>query len=182
MGEPHADCNVLRILTAFSRHPEALDWAAAQTERHWGKRVLTSPCFLFEETDYYRPSMGAPLHKIFWAFSPQVDAAGLADWKLESNRWEVEYAATAGHQELRPLNIDPGYLTLGKLVLASTKDHAHRIYLQNGIYAEVTLYYKNRCWQTLDWTYPDYRRGDFQAFFSECRKYLHAQLQQKSTT
>ena len=181
MGEPDANHKVLRILTAFSRYPEALDWTAAQAERVWGQRVLESPAFLFTETDYYTPSMGSPLQKRFWAFSPPADPYGLADWKLQSNAWEVEYAVAAGHEDLRPLNIDPGYVTLGKLVLASTKDHAHRVYLRQGIYAEVTLYYKNRSWQASDWTYPDYRRADFQDFFSTCRKTLRMQLQEEST-
>ena len=59
-----------------------------------------------------------------------------------------------------------------KLVLASTKDHAHRLYLAQGIYAEVTLYYKDRQWQHRDWTFPDYRREDYQQFFSACRELL----------
>jgi hypothetical protein len=74
--------------------------------------------------------------------------------------------------EPRPLNLDPGYLTPAKLVLASTKDHAHRIYLSRGIYAEVTLFYKDRHWQPREWTFPDYRRADYQEFFSQCRAYL----------
>jgi hypothetical protein len=180
MGEVTGAGNVLRILAAFSRYPEALDWTAQRAEKNWGKPILASPVFLFQETDYYTPSMGAPLQKAFWAFSPLAEPAGLADWKQESNRWETEYAAVAAHDELRPLNIDPGYLTLGKLVLASTKDHAHRIYLHSGIYAEITLAYRNRSWQPWDWTYPDYRRPDFQAFFSTCRDYLHSQQQEPS--
>ena len=181
MGETTEAINVLRILTAFSRHATALDWADAKAQNCWGTRQLASPRFLFTETDYYTTSMGEPLYKTFWAFSPTIDPAGLADWKLETNRWETEYAASTDHAESRPLNIDPGYLTLGKLVLASTKDHSHRIYLRNGIYAEVTLYYSNRNWQAREWTYPDYRRDDFQAFFSECRAYLRGQLQQESS-
>jgi hypothetical protein len=70
------------------------------------------------------------------------------------------------------LNLDPGYLTPAKLVLASTKDHAHRLYLARGIYAEVTLYFKGRRWQYRDWTFPDYRRDDYQQFFSACRELL----------
>ena len=72
--------------------------------------------------------------------------------------------------EPRPLNLDPGYLTLGKLVLASTKDFAHRIYLSRGIYAEVTLQYRHRRWEHHQYTFPDYRREDYQQFFSECRE------------
>jgi hypothetical protein len=63
-------------------------------------------------------------------------------------------------------------MTPAKLVLASTKDHAHRIYLSQGIYAEVTLFYRDREWQAREWTFPDYRRADYHAFFDACRNYL----------
>ena len=97
-----------------------------------------------------------------------ADRSGrLADIKRQTNAWEAEYAALGLHPEPRPLNLDPGYITLAKLVLASTKDHAHRIYLGDGIYAEVTLAYRDRRWQPLEWTYPDYRRDDYQQFFTD---------------
>jgi hypothetical protein len=70
------------------------------------------------------------------------------------------------------LNLDPGYITLAKLVLASTKDHSHRIYLGRRIYGEITLGFRAGAWQPGEWTYPDYRRADFQRFFVECRDYL----------
>ena len=75
--------------------------------------------------------------------------------------------------ERSPLNLDPGYISLGKLALASTKDHAHRIYLDRGIYAEVTLHYRRvGGWQPMKWTFPDYRRPDYHAFFDRCREFL----------
>ena len=80
--------------------------------------------------------------------------------------------APGGKPGPRHLNLDRGYLTPAKLVLASTKDHAHRIYLRDGIFAEVTLVYRQRKWQPLEWTYPDYRRDDYQAFFTQCREWL----------
>ncbi len=70
------------------------------------------------------------------------------------------------------MNIDPGYLTLSKLVLASAKDRSHRLYVADGIYAEECLYYLERRWQARPWTYPDYQRDDFQAFFVEVRELL----------
>ncbi|MEX2025857.1 MAG: DUF4416 family protein, partial [Pirellulaceae bacterium] len=86
--------------------------------------------------------------------------------------WEDEYRRQVAHPESRPLNIDPGYLTEAKLVLASTKDRDHRIYLSQGIFAEVTLHFQQAKWQTRPWTYPDYQRADYHEFFSRCRDFL----------
>ena len=112
--------------------------------------------------------MGPGLKKVFFAFQRPFDPAELVDIKLETNRWEEEYRRRqAGPcRKPRPLNLDPGYLTLGKLVLASTKDFAHRIYLSRGIYAEVTLQYKHHRWQHHEYTFADYRRDDYQQFFT----------------
>jgi hypothetical protein len=141
--------------------------------------ALESPRFEFSETGYYGPTMGGDLRKTFFAFQRPADPAGLARWKLTANAREAEYAALARHPEPRPLNLDPGYVALGKLVLASTKDFAHRIYLGDGIYAEITLFYRHGRWQHHDWTFPDYRRADYQRFFSECRDFLHAASRQE---
>ncbi len=116
--------------------------------------------------------MGADLKKQFFACERLIDPAQLIDLKLQTNRWEEEFAAQGAFPEPRPLNLDPGYITLAKLVLASTKDHSHRLYLGRGIYAEITLSYRAGRWQESEWTYPDYRRADFQQFFVECRDYL----------
>jgi hypothetical protein len=130
--------------------------------------------FDFTETDYYAATMGSGLKKQFFAFERLVDPGSLADIKCQTNLWEAEYAALGRHVEPRPLNLDPGYITPAKLVLASTKDHAHRLYLRDGIYAEVTLAYRAKRWQPLEWTYPDFRRDDFQQFFTACREHLLA--------
>lgn len=167
------------LLAAFSRHPEALAWTRRRAVEAWGPVALESPVFDFTQTDYYRASMGPELRKFFLGLAQPFDPARLADVKLQTNAWEEEYRNTAGMPEPRPLNLDPGYLTLGKLVLASTKDHSHRVYLRDGICAEVTLYYRAHRWQSREWTYADYRREDFQAFFSECRRWLHARLRQE---
>lgn len=172
MGEIGTPAPVMLLLAAFSRHGEGLDWARQRAEATWGTVALASPRFSFEETGYYEPTMGPGLQKCFWAFDKLIDPGLLADVKAQTNAWEIEYAKDCGHDEPRPLNLDPGYLTPAKLVLASTKDHAHRLYLSDGIYAEVTLFYKDRRWQHRDWTFPDYRRADYQQFFAECRQAL----------
>ncbi|HOM19235.1 MAG TPA: DUF4416 family protein [Thermoguttaceae bacterium] len=178
MGQPTPHPPVLLILAAFSRYEEALLWAKERSAARWGPPALQSPLFDFHQTDYYQPTMGAGLKKQFFVFPQLQDPAGLVDWKLQTNAWEAEYAQLGRHPEPRPLNLDPGYLTLAKLVLASTKDFAHRIYLDRGIYAEITLFYRHGQWQPHPWTFPDYRRPEYHAFFTEVRQYLQRRLQQ----
>jgi hypothetical protein len=176
MGQPHLHTPALLLLAAFSRYEKALDWARQRATETWGAIAQESPRFEFTQTDYYLTEMGGNLRKTFWVFARPFDPAELPSIKLLTNQWEAEYAAAALTPEPRPLNLDPGYLTLAKLVLASTKDHSHRVYLSQGIYAEVTLYYSGRRWQSREWTYADYQREDFQAFFTQCREDLHRQI------
>ena len=173
MGEPTPPTPALLLLAAFSRYEAALAWARDRAAGQWGPVAMESPCFDFTQTDYYEPTMGPGLRKIFLTLTRPFDPGDLAEIKLQTNRWEEEYTRGADHPEPRPLNLDPGYLTLGKLVLASTKDYTHRIYLARGIYGEVTLYYKHGRWQPHEWTFADYRREEYHEFFSRCRELLH---------
>jgi hypothetical protein len=172
MGEFHDPVPVLLVVGTCYRSDAARvsahEWATAK----FGRIALSSESFEFTETDYYAATMGANLKKQFIAFERLIDPAMLASIKCESNRWESEYAGLGLHSESRPLNLDPGYITPAKLVLASTKDHAHRIYLRDRIYAEITLTWRQRRWQPMEWTYPDYRRDDYQRFFTQCREWL----------
>jgi hypothetical protein len=164
---------VLLLVAVSSRHDAAIAWARERIAAEFGPLGALSLAFAFTETDYYADTMGTDLKKQFVVAGVPIDPGRLAAIKRLTNTWEEEYAAAAGHQESRPLNLDPGYLTLAKLVLATTKDHAHRIYLADGIYAEVTLSYRAKQWHAHPWTYPDYQRSDYQAFFTECRRLLH---------
>ncbi len=176
MGEVDQVKPSLFLVAAFSRYPAALDWARTWCESAWGRIVLESERFDFSETDYYDESMGAGQQKTFFALEKLIDPAELSSRKIASNSAELVYATDHAADVLRPLNLDPGYITESKLVLASTKNHAHRIYLSQGIYAEITLRYRGGQWQNWDWTYPDYQRQDFKAFFQECREYLRSAL------
>jgi hypothetical protein len=181
MGQVEPPSPALLLLAAFSRYETALAWARRRAEAAWGPVATASEVLEFSDTDYYEPTMGRGLQKVFLLFAAPFDPGNLAEVKLQTNQWEAQYATAHDHPEPRPLNLDPGYLTLGKLVLASTKDHAHRVYLGRGVYAEVTLYYKHRRWQAREWTYPDYRREDYQRFFSACRERLRG-LQPEETS
>ena len=76
----------------------------------------------------------------------------------------------------RPINIDPGYISMTKLVLASTKNREHRLYLRDGIYAEVTLAFRDQCWQPMGWTYADYQRDDVLEFLTQGRQWFTKQV------
>ena len=171
MGATHSPSPALLIIAATSRYLDVLAVGREQCETRFGVAEIVSPLFEFKETNYYSAEMGTDLKKQFWAFH-LIDPGRLAAIKRQTNDWEIEFAGLKLHPEPRPLNLDPGYLTLAKLVLASTKDHAHRIYLEDGIYGEVTLTYRDRAWRAFPWTYPDYRRSDFHEFFTRCRQLL----------
>jgi hypothetical protein len=174
MGQIHPHPPVLLIMAAFSRYGAALDWACERAQRECGPIALASERFVHEETAFYEPTMGKGLLKTFFAFRQRIDPTAIVELKHQANAWEAEYQAASGWPEPRPLNIDPGYLTEAKLVLATTKDRDHRLYLDRGIFAEVTLHYHRGAWRERPWTYPDYRRADYHQFFNQCRALLRA--------
>jgi hypothetical protein len=176
MGKIEQPKPVLLLAAVTSRHDDAFDWTVEQTKSHWGSVALRSPVFDFNETGFYAASMGENLKKQFFIYESLFDSANIAATKHVSNDLESQYASTSGHQEQRPVNIDPGYITEAKLVLVTTKDRDHRIYLRDGIYAEVTLSYRGKAWQQSRWTYADYQREDFQAFFTDCRTHLRDRI------
>ena len=99
--------------------------------------------------------------------------------KLLTNALEQRLAAAGRFPELRPLNLDPGHLSLGKFLLATTKDQAHRIYLREGIYAEVTLRYQEGAFEPWPWTYADYREPGVRAFLKEAREFYRRRLRER---
>ena len=178
MGEISNPKPAMLIAAITSRYPQAIQWAIDKAVGHWGKVALKSPLFEFNETTFYEKTMGAGLQKQLVAFEPLIDPQQIAAAKVTSNHWEQAFIEQSDAAEERPVNIDPGYVTESKLVLATTKNRDHRIYLQQGIYAEVTLYFKAGKWEKSRWTYADYQRADFQEFFTQCRDLLRKQSSQ----
>ncbi len=170
MARPRCVANVLLVVAAFSRHNAALSWARARLEEAHGPIALAGPEYVFDQTRYYEASMGEGLRKVLWAFRDPIDPASLADVKLASNALEAELAGQGLYPEERPVNLDPGYLDLGKFVLATTKDQAHRLYLRDGIFAEVTLHYQAGAFRPWPWTYADYRLDGVLAFLGRARE------------
>lgn len=174
---------VLLLLAAFSRYDSALVWAGQRAGASWGPIAMSSDQFEFADTGYYEPTMGPGLKKVLFAFENLIEPAKLAEIKHQTNAWETEYRDGNDHPEQRPLNLDPGYLTEAKLVLATTKDRDHRLYLDQGIFAEVTLHYQRRQgWKSREWTYSDYRNPAYHEFLTRCRDYLRRAYKKSTKT
>jgi hypothetical protein len=173
---PRKSDPVLLVVAAFSRHEAALDWATQRLESQFGPVALTSPTFDFHQTRYYEATMGPDLRKRFLAFHDLLAAERLPDIKLQTNDLEAELAGCANYAEPRPLNLDPGVLSLGKFCLATTKDQQHRIYLRDGIFAEVTLRFQAGAFEIWPWTYADYREDGVRQFLKEARDFYKERL------
>ena len=137
-----------------------------QLKRKFGRIDFKSDAIDFNYTSYYEKEMGSGLKRRFISFGKLVPIQDLYRIKLYTNRLEAKFLNSG----LRQVNIDPGYVDLAKLVLASTKDYAHRIYSGKGIFAEITLSYRNNSFVPNDWTYPDYRSQEYIDIFNNIRK------------
>lgn len=169
---------VVRICAIFSRYADARHWAIERLTERWGAVEQVTTELPFEAGGFYQRSMGSELSKVWVSFRYTVPPENLADWKRETNDLEQQYGQRFEGPESRPLNLDPGYVTQAKLVLATTKDRDHRIYLRDGIFAEVTLSFTGGCWVDHRWTYPDYRSETVRSFVSDCREQLRQHLRQ----
>lgn len=142
----------------------------------FGKMDMISERFNFDYTDYYTKEMGKPLFRHFVTFERLISIPTLPDIKQSTNRIEENFATPDGN---RRINIDPGYLCLEHVVLATTKGYSHRPYLRDGIYADLTLIYRNKSYQPLEWTYPDYRSPEVITLFNQFRKKYLNDLRQE---
>lgn len=140
--------------------------AKESLRRHFGSIDYESKPLDFDYTDYYEKEFGTELKRAFVSFKKPILPSELSEIKIATNRIESRLSSDG----LRLVNIDPGYLNLSKLILASTKDFSHRIYLKHGIYAETTLLYQDGKFKSLEWTYPDYKTPDYQEIFQDIRK------------
>jgi hypothetical protein len=173
------------VVALFSRHDDALEWGQRRLETVFGPIQFVSPAFDFHHTRYYEPTMGPGLRKRLVAHARLVPMDSLARIKQTTIALEQELQASGRYAEPRPLNLDPGLLGLGKFCLATTKDQAHRIYLGDGIFAEVTLQFRDRAFHPNPWTYPDYREPAVLEFLNQVRSWYvprrHGQQADSST-
>ncbi len=136
----------------------------------YGPTDLVSRVWPFDMTEYYISETGPNMVRQFLAFGNLVDPGRLAAIKQQTNRMEQELAKQLNTPYPRPVNLDPGFIEPSKLVLASTKNFAHRIYIGDGMYAEVTMTYTRGKWETFPFTFPDYKSGRYNEFLSQGRE------------
>ncbi len=154
------------VVGLFMKNKELVDNLAKELVDKIGPMDMVSPWFSFDYTDYYEPEMGTFLFRRMFAFKALIEQNALADIKILTNELELEYSK----EGKRMVNIDPGYLTLERFVLATGKNFTHRIYLEKGIFADLTLIYQKGGFQKLPWTYPDYIQNNMLNFLCSVRK------------
>lgn len=134
----------------------------------FGKVLFESPTLEWDYSEYYRFELGWPIKRHFIFFEGLINTETLPEIKLLTR--DIEEALSKDGK--RTVNIDPGYLTLSKVVLASTKNYCHRIYMGKGIFAEVTLIYRNKRYQPHLFTYRDYASDTYIEIFTKARQYV----------
>jgi hypothetical protein len=154
------------IVAMLSGAEAALDAAAARLSAVHGPVDYASPLLPFTVSSYYAAEMGPGLRRQFIAFARLIQPDDLPVIKQEAMALEDDFAVDGR----RTVNLDPGYLCAGKLVLATTKNQQHRLYLGQGVYGEVALRYRAGAWQPWEWTYPDYRSPEYVSAFADIRR------------
>lgn len=178
MGAITSPLPVKPIIAVLTAEPPLLSSVYQVLSHHLGPLDWTSALLPFSSTTYYAAEMGENLQRQFLSFKRLMDAGELAAMKRFTNEVEQAFAPTidGNGTQHRRVNLDAGYVCSAKLVLASTKDHAHRIYLRDGIYAEITLRFHRKTFRPWDWTYPDYRSQAYIEIFNHIRTIYREQL------
>ncbi len=143
----------------------------------YGPIDYESPVIPFKHTDYYNVEMGKGLCRAFMSFERLICPSELAGIKIFTNETEKKFYYPG--TEKRKINIDPGIMSLPKLILASTKNFYHRIYIGRGIYAEVTLKYRGGNFETFEWTFPDYASDEYKEILLKIRGIYASQVKKE---
>ena len=154
----------------------ALAAAVKAISKSFGVIDLASDVWPFTQTDYYKDELGPNALRQFVSIEKLIDPGKLAQIKHDTNSLEQQLADSLKLSLPRPVNLDPGFIEPSKLILASTKNFSHRIYIGNRMFAEVTLMYEKGRWRHFEFTFPDYRQSCYQDFLSKVRTRLMEQL------
>lgn len=172
MGTAESPQPVKLICGILAADLHCLQAAQDALQQLYGQADWVSEVWPFTQTDYYRGQTGPSIVRNFLAFEDLIEPGRLAEIKHQTNDLEKKLAEVLNTPWPRPVNLDPGYLEPAKLVLASTKNFSHRIYIGQGIYAEVTLMFHKGAWRSFDFTFPDFKEGRYHEFLNQVREDL----------
>ncbi len=169
MSVPQNPKHAKLVIGIITVELKIIDKLVAELTSQFGQLDLVSPWMHFNYTTYYESEMGSPLFRRVFAFEPLISQGDLHEFKLATNQIEGHFSL----QGRRRVNIDPGYMLRERFVLASGKNFSHRIYIGEGIYADLTLIYQKGSFKKLPWTYPDYSDDGMLNFLEQVRnKYI----------
>ncbi|MFO7666629.1 MAG: DUF4416 family protein [Desulfobacterales bacterium] len=140
------------VTGVFLKDRDLLETLISELAEKFGPIDIISQWFPFDYTSYYEPEMGFPLFRRMLAYKNLIEQTDLAGIKNITNDIELKYSKNGK----RAANIDPGYMLCERFILATGKNYTHRIYIGEGIYADLTLIYQKSGFKKLPWTYPDY--------------------------
>ncbi len=170
MGNPKEPKPAKLFMSLMTGDEAVLRGAMEDLTVSFGAIDYLSERFPFDFTDYYSEEMGRDLFRHFITFGPLIPIPSLPEVKEGTRKIETRYAIASGE---RRINIDPGYLCLEHVILATHKAYTHRPYLRNGVFADLTLIFQGKSFRPLEWTYPDYRQGEIVSLFNHLRgRYL----------
>jgi hypothetical protein len=174
MSHPKSPPPQLYFIAITGRDLDLWEKALDLLKPELGSPIFRSKIYDFSSfTSYYAKEMGENLKKGIYFFEKLKPPEYLIDLKYKCYEIEKNFADSLGN---RKVNLDPGYLGLSKVVLSTFKDYAHRIYLGKGVYAEVTLIYRNKTYIELPWTYPDYKQPEIIEIFNKVRAWYKENL------
>lgn len=182
MREIRPPIPVKLFIGMLSPEPALFDACIDMLRGEYGAIDYQSEVLPWTNSDFYQDEMGQGILRKFIFFERLLDPGDLSSIKINTTRIEKSLAGQAGNRMRRRINLDPGYVTEAKVVLATTKDYSHRLYIGNGIYAEVTLRYgnKERSFTPFDHTYLDYSSLPYREMFNKARELLRTALQRPS--
>ncbi|MBI5055844.1 MAG: DUF4416 family protein [Nitrospirae bacterium] len=164
LRDPHP---VKLFVGMLSQDASLFDQLLEKLRELFGPSDIESSVWQWQHSAYYEKEMGADLKRKFVFFEKLINPQTISGIKLKTIELEKQCLNESGG---RGINLDPGYLDSAKIVLVSTKDYSHRLYLGNGIYGEVTLIYSGKSYQVLPYTYPDFRTEEYHDIFKKARE------------
>ena len=175
MSQPSVPQPVKLVISLISGEEKLITVASTELSKTYGKIDFMSACIPFTMTDYYQAEMGKGLIRRFITFEDLLNPERLPEVKRHTDKIEAHHITSAGN---RTINIDPGYIALYQLILATNKRFSHRLYLRNGVYADLTLIYKKKSFQPLAWTFPDYGSAKIIEILNRLRERYQKQLKE----